>query len=131
MKSTQEPEEGGLTALAKLEDLYKYMQNALLGRKVPVVLKYSVGETILKSLAEIGGDIAAANSMKQWKSTEYKAKQLIAKAQEEFLKTEFMIRLFISDDRIEIKREHVFRLETELKNTLGGWAKYVTSQGRR
>ena len=107
-------------ALAKFEEIYRYLSNAMMNRKVPPAMKYSVGEDILSGFMEVGSKIYLANQYRLEGKT-YKAKQLVTAAYEDFQKVEYKIRLYSQDDRTRIKREYVFGLETEFKKMLLGW----------
>ncbi len=131
-------EQPKLEALARFEELYRHMAGVVIGRHVLVVLKYSIGEKIISGLAEIGSAIYLANKLEYKATTDpnykirkdltYRAKKLVTEAQDDFIRVEYMIRLFIEDDRSKVNREHIYKLEHAFTEKLGGWLYYLNSQ---
>lgn len=117
--------------LAKFEELYLYFTNAMYSRKIPAAIKYSAGEEILKGLSRIGGNIHLANQIKENPKRIYEAKKLALDAKDDFLRTEYMIRMLVLDDRVGINKSELFRRETEFKKILDGWIQALSSPGRR
>lgn len=125
--------------LAAWRELWLYLNSLMNGRKIPVFIKYSVGEDILRDFMKVGQKLDLSNKVKN--SRPSRAKQLAYEASDLYDHVKFAIDQLIDSGYIRNEpekalspsptnkhkiyenkqREHLSRLREDFGNKLGGW----------
>ncbi|MFA6734749.1 MAG: hypothetical protein WCS71_06625 [Sphaerochaetaceae bacterium] len=114
--------------LSNFYPLWDYILVLARCKDVPNHLRYSIGEMIVKEMAEIGADLYIANKTQN----QYQRRKLAVEASMLYDKTKFKLRLFVHDPSLKNRSEILYALESKFGKCLGGWLESMNpSHGAR